>query len=300
VNQSVTDANQGEGFFQTVLTHVADAVVTTDAEGRVTFANPAAEKLYGMTQEAVVGRALADLLSSFHAASGESLGEITTAVARRGRWQGEIAHRIPDGHDVLVEASISLIRDTAGLVLGSVSVLREISDRKAAEALIAYQAAHDGLTGLLTRRAFMAQLEAALDTSCSVTLVFLDLNAFKTINDLHGHERGDEVLQAVAGRVSGAIRAGDLVGRFGGDEFVILARDLDDAAATLTLLDRITALFGEPIRCRNGDVHLVGASIGVARSLPGDKPDGLLRRADTAMYEAKHSTESASAYRFAP
>jgi diguanylate cyclase (GGDEF)-like protein/PAS domain S-box-containing protein len=292
--------NQAEGFFQTVLAHVADAVVTTDARGCVTFANPAAEKLYGMTQEAALGRTLADVHSSFDAASGETLDEITTVVVRQGTRQGEIAQRTSNGPDVLVEASISLIRDHAGLVLGSVSVLREISDRKAAEALIAHQAAHDSLTGLLTRRAFMIELQAALDATRRLALVFLDLNAFKTINDIHGHGRGDEVLQAVAGRVARAIRAGDLAGRFGGDEFVILAHDLDGAPATEEFLNRITGLFAAPIRCRSGDLHLVGASIGVARSSPGDNPDGLLRRADAAMYEAKHSTEAASAYRLAP
>jgi diguanylate cyclase (GGDEF)-like protein/PAS domain S-box-containing protein len=299
MDTSVTVVKQGGEFFQTVLTHVADAVVTTDAQGRVTFANPAAEKLYGMNQEAAVGRRLADLLSSFHAASGETLEEITIEVAGRGTWKGEITHRIPDGPDVLVEASISLLHDHAGAVLGSVSVLREISDRKAAEALIAYQATHDSLTGLLTRRAFMSDLQAALDRNRQVALVFLDLNAFKSINDLHGHERGDEVLRSVAGRLAGAIRPGDVAGRFGGDEFVILAHDLDGAAETEQFLERVTSLFAAPIRCRGGDRHLVGASIGVARSTPGDNPDGLLRRADTAMYEAKHSTEAASAYRLA-
>jgi diguanylate cyclase (GGDEF)-like protein/PAS domain S-box-containing protein len=299
MDNSVVVVKQGEEFFQTVLAHVADAVVTTDAYGRVTFANPAAERLYGMTLRAATGRRLADLHSRFQAASGETLDEITIAVAEHGTWQGEIAQRTPDGPDVLVEASISLLHDHTGTVLGSVSVLREISDRKAAEARTAYQADHDSLTGLLTRRAFMSELQVALDASRRLALVFLDLNAFKTINDLHGHERGDEVLRAVAGRLAGAIRSGDLAGRFGGDEFVILAHDLDDAARTKAFLDGITSLFAAPIRCRGGDTHLVGASIGVARSSPGDNPDGLLRRADTAMYEAKHSTETASAYRLA-
>jgi diguanylate cyclase (GGDEF)-like protein/PAS domain S-box-containing protein len=288
-----------EQFFRTVLDQVADAVITTDAYGCVTFANPAAENLYGISENDARGRNLTDLLSTFRTASGAALDHVTAQVATQGRWHGEITQRTPDGPDLLVDASISLLRDSHGTVLGSVSVVREISERKASERLIAYQATHDSLTGLLNRAAFMTALNTALRSRPAPILIFVDLNAFKAINDTHGHARGDEVLQAVAQRLTGAIRTGDLVGRFGGDEFVILAYHLHHHPAAKQFLDRLTASLLGPIPCRDGDVHRVGASIGIAHATPGDNPDTLLRKADMAMYQAKHSTETASAYRFA-
>lgn len=289
-----------EDYFRRILDHVPDAVVTTDPLGRVTFANPAAEALYGIPEEMALGRGLADLLSAFDAGQGIGLDEVTGVVAREGRWHGEIVQRTPDGRDLLVEASVSLLRQEDGAVLGSVSILREVSDRKAAERLISHQASHDGLTGLLNRVAFMAELRSRLASGRPVTLAFLDLNGFKAINDSHGHERGDEILVAVAGRMAGGIRAGDIAGRFGGDEFVLLALGLEEPDAIVGYVDRITALFAEPVRARGGTVHPVGVSMGIAHSRPDDTPDTLLRRADSAMYEAKRSTEVASAYRVAP
>jgi PAS domain S-box-containing protein len=272
-----------EQFFRTVLDQVADAVITTDAYGCVTFANPAAENLYGISENDARGRNLTDLLSTFRTASGAALDHVTAQVATQGRWHGEITQRTPDGPDLLVDASISLLRDSHGTVLGSVSVVREISERKASERLIAYQATHDSLTGLLNRAAFMTALNTALRSRPAPILIFVDLNAFKAINDTHGHARGDEVLQAVAQRLTGAI----------------LAYHLHHHPAAKQFLDRLTASLLGPIPCRDGDVHRVGASIGIAHATPGDNPDTLLRKADMAMYQAKHSTETASAYRFA-
>ena len=164
-----------KAFFRCVLDHVSDAVVTTDEHGRVTFANPAAEHLYGLSEAQALGRGLGELLRGFNAGAAGNLADITGAVARDGRWHGEIMQRTPDRPELLVEASISLLRHD-GNVVGSVSVVREVSDRRAAEQLIAYQATHDGLTGLLNRAAWMAALETALTSRRAVVVVFVDLN----------------------------------------------------------------------------------------------------------------------------
>jgi diguanylate cyclase (GGDEF)-like protein/PAS domain S-box-containing protein len=300
VQQLSVPPSREEQYFRKVLQQVSDAIVTTDNHGRVTYANPAAETLYGIAEQDAVGRSLTDLLAMFTAEHHGNLDAITAVVARQGRWHGEIAQRSLDGRDLLVEASISLLRDDDGTVMGSASVVREISERKAAERQISYQATHDGLTGLLNRAAFMTELRFSLAADRQPALVFLDLNGFKDINDIYGHDRGDEILQAVAGRLSGTVRTGDAAGRFGGDEFVLLAHDLHDPAAATAYLDRVTAVFADPVQCRNGSTYPVGASMGVAHSKHGDNPDSLLRRADIAMYEAKRSTVVASAYRTAP
>jgi diguanylate cyclase (GGDEF)-like protein len=127
----------------------------------------------------------------------------------------------------------------------------------------------------------------------------LDLNGFKAINDLHGHDRGDEILRVIGGRLTGELRSGDAAARFGGDEFVLSAHELTDTAATDAYLERIIGLFSHPVKCRGGAVHAVVASVGVAHSTADDDPDSLIQRADRAMYEAKRSTEVVSAYRTA-
>jgi diguanylate cyclase (GGDEF)-like protein/PAS domain S-box-containing protein len=289
--------SQEERYLRQLLDHVSDAVVATDTQGRVTFANPAAQKLYGIAEDDAVGRGLLELLDMFDAGGQADINEITNVVAREGQWHGELIQRALDGRELVVEASVSMLADDDGMVLGSVSIIREISGRKAAERQISYQATHDGLTGLLNRTAFLRELNESLTAGRQPTLIFLDLNGFKTINDLHGHDRGDEILRVIGSRLIGGLRPGDTAGRFGGDEFVLLAHGLTDRVASVAYLHRIMALFTDPIRCRDEATHTVGVSVGVAHSAPGDDPDELIRRADSAMYDAKRSTEVASAFR---
>ena len=288
-----------ERYLRQLLDHVSDAVVATDTYGRVTFANPVAQSLYGIAEEDAVGRGLLELLDMFDAGGNTDVDEITGVVAREGRWHGELIQRALDGRELVVEASVSMLADDDGAVLGSVSIIREISGRKEAERQISYQATHDGLTGLLNRTAFMRQLHESLTSGRQPTLVFLDLNGFKSINDLHGHDRGDEILRVIGSRLAGGLRPGDAAGRFGGDEFVVLAHGLSDEAAAGAFLRRMMSLFTDPIRCRGEVSHSVGVSVGVAHSSPGDDPDELIRRADRAMYDAKRSTEVSSAFRTA-
>jgi diguanylate cyclase (GGDEF)-like protein/PAS domain S-box-containing protein len=294
-----TPYSQAERYLRRILEHVSDAVVATDTSSRVTFANPAAQKLYGIAGEDAVGHNLLDLLDMFDTVGKVSVDEIAGVVAREGRWYGELTQRALDGRDLLVEVTVSMLRDDDGTVLGSVSIVREISDRKAAERQIAYQATHDGLTGLLNRTAFLRELNSSLAAGRRPALVFLDLNGFKAINDLHGHDRGDEILQVIGERLMGGLRPGDAAGRFGGDEFVLLAHGLNDQPGVDAYLQRIIALFTDPVSCQGGAAHTVGVSVGVAHSAADDDPDSLIRRADRAMYEAKRSTEVVSAYRTA-
>ena len=291
--------SQEERYLRQLLDHVSDAVVATDTQGRVTFANPAAQKLYGIAEKDAVGRGLLELLDLFDTGENTDVDEITGVVAREGHWHGELTQRALDGRELVVEASVSMLADDDGTVLGSVSIIREISERKAAERQISYQATHDGLTGLLNRTAFMRELQESLNSGRQPTLIFLDLNGFKSINDLHGHDRGDEILRVIGSRLAGGLRPGDTAGRFGGDEFVLLAHGLSDRASSEAYLERIMRLFTDPVRCRGDITHTVGVSVGVAHSAPGDDPDELIRRADSAMYDAKRSTEVTSAYRTA-
>jgi diguanylate cyclase (GGDEF)-like protein len=164
----------------------------------------------------------------------------------------------------------------------------DITRRRQAEDDLAYQASHDALTGLLNRRAFAAQAQQMLDGSESaiVAILFVDVDDFKIVNDSLGHDAGDELLIAVTQRLSSVIREGDLLGRFGGDEFVLCLNEPTTEAASATAR-RISRAVEVPFNL-SGVERLVTLSIGLATAEPDELAiDSLLRDADLAMYEAK-------------
>jgi diguanylate cyclase (GGDEF)-like protein/PAS domain S-box-containing protein len=163
--------------------------------------------------------------------------------------------------------------------------------RKQAEQALRHIAMHDGLTGLCNRQSLQQRLGWALKRSQRdhkrLAVMFLDLDNFKRINDTLGHGAGDELIQACAGRISAVLREGDTVARFGGDEFVLLLEDLNDAADAASVADKVMASCADPFFIEGQDLH-VTASIGVS-IYPEDGTDAesLLKNADTAMYRAK-------------
>lgn len=159
-----------------------------------------------------------------------------------------------------------------------------------------HAATHDSLTGLLHRGALLDALHRFEDDGVVVSLLFLDLDRFKPVNDTHGHEAGDVVLRIIAERLVGAVRGDDLVSRVGGDEFAVVAVGVQDAGELHALAERLADAIGRPIAIDRGGVPLttkVGVSIGVAvPEPPGPRsPDSLLAAADSAMYAAKRSPD---------
>jgi diguanylate cyclase len=170
---------------------------------------------------------------------------------------------------------------------GVVSALaRDNAERRRLEAELSHRATHDALTGLTNRRGFQDSLEAALATGGRFSVLFLDLDDFKTVNDTLGHPAGDALLEAVAGRIRHEVRAGDVVARLGGDEFAVLAARLDaDAAGEIA--ERIIRAVEEPFHVA-GTTVTVGASVGVVDpSRASRDASELMRAADVAMYGAK-------------
>ena len=154
---------------------------------------------------------------------------------------------------------------------------------------LAHRASHDALTDLPNRHLLHDTLRAALAVSRRhgglVGVVFLDLDGFKAVNDTVGHAGGDAVLVEVARRLRAVVREGDVVGRIGGDEFVVVARSVSPDEIS-TLVVRLEEVFAEPMTVAGRELA-VRASIGVAMSDGHTEPDGLLGRADRSMYEAK-------------
>ncbi len=157
-----------------------------------------------------------------------------------------------------------------------------------------HQAQHDALTGLANRNSLFAELDRASERAKKndtvLGVLFLDLDRFKVINDSMGHEAGDELLRIVATRLKSAVRGSDLVARFGGDEFVVVCRDLLSERSVLAVAEQILKSFQQPVSL-NGAAQVVSTSIGVAIALPADtrRPEDLVRDADAAMYRAKKS-----------
>lgn len=185
-------------------------------------------------------------------------------------------------------AQVSLIAAASGAMFILARFTVAVRDQDRAQAQLVHQARHDPLTGLANRSVLGDKLRRALPGSgYPVTVLYLNLDGFRAVNDAHGHDAGDAVLQAVARRLSAAVRESDLVVRLGGDEFVMLCPGVP-ASDAVQLADRILRDVAEPVSF-GGHLLTVGASIGINAHVdsPGTAPAAVLRSADAAMYEAK-------------
>ncbi len=170
------------------------------------------------------------------------------------------------------------------------NVLANAIERRAAEQRTQHEALHDPLTGLPNRNLFLDRLKQSLTVAArrenSIAVLFLDLDQFKLVNDSLGHAAGDELLAAVAPRIEGALRPGDTVARFGGDEFAILAEDVGNERGATRIAERIAETLARPFILRERE-HFVSASIGISIGGGTEAPESLIRDADSALYRAK-------------
>ncbi|MPZ99439.1 MAG: EAL domain-containing protein [Dehalococcoidia bacterium] len=207
----------------------------------------------------------------------------------------EVRLRHPDGGWRDYSATITNLLSTRS-VGGIVVNARDITERKALEDQLRHQAFHDPLTMLPNRALFMDRLEHALESTvrrqANVAVMFLDLDRFKFLNDSLGHHVGDELLVAVAERMARAMRPGDTVARWGGDEFTILCEDIETAEEAMELAERLCDLLREPVQLA-GHNAIVTASVGVALSGPDTvQPRELIRSSDIALFHAKEEGRS--------
>ncbi|GAA2713285.1 putative bifunctional diguanylate cyclase/phosphodiesterase [Actinoplanes palleronii] len=280
-----------EAYFRTLIQSTADVILILDEQDAVRYASPSATKLFGAIVEA--GTPLTALITA------DGQDALRDVLARLERGNGdlngvELTAQGPGRRQMLIECDLRNLRDDP-TVAGLVITMRDVTEQRRLEDDLTHQAFHDSLTGLANRVLFRNRLEQAYMVAerdgATLGVLFVDLDDFKEVNDTLGHAIGDQLLLAVARRISSIIGAGSTAARMGGDEFAILVEQADSADAAEDVAARIVTALNSPLEVPDGEgsTHLVSGavSIGVATNRDADGATELLRHADLALYLAK-------------
>jgi diguanylate cyclase (GGDEF)-like protein/PAS domain S-box-containing protein len=274
-----------EVYFRTLIQNTSDLILIVDDEDRIRYASPSAGQILGADPVGV------ELPAIIHPSDRVRLTDVLAAVRGGGGPQQGLDFRAVGRRrtEVMLEMHCRDLR-TDSTVAGLVVTLRDVTERRQLERELTHQAFHDSLTGLANRVLFADRLGHALARGARdgsvVGVLFIDLDDFKVVNDTLGHAVGDQLLIAVAERISGALRADDTAARLGGDEFAALVENVQDPGAVEETATRILAALAEPIII-DGEPQQAVASIGITTTPEADTADALLRQADLALYVAK-------------
>jgi diguanylate cyclase (GGDEF)-like protein/PAS domain S-box-containing protein len=276
-----------EAQFRAVFEHAPFAVSMVTLDGTIIDANYASCAMLGRTREALIGMQAEDLI---HPDDRERAVDAANRQLGGDGNASEFRLVSADGDELWVISSAAVVEPGGDEEPYVVSIQADITERRALEAALAHEATRDPLTGVMNRGAIMTQLELALlqRHASPLGLLFVDLDYFKIVNDTFGHEAGDAVLVTVARRIVDAVREGDIVGRIGGDEFVVICHEITGEREALEVGERVRKAIAETIRVRGG-LAQVDASIGVVLGDPNADAAGLMRRVDEAAYSAKRS-----------
>lgn len=284
--------SQSEERYRTILEEMQEGYFEVDLAGNFTFVNDSTCRNLGYSREEMLGASyraftvqedLEPVYETFNQAyrTGEPIEGFTWRAIRK------------DGSTRFFEASVSPLRNGQGEMVGFRCLARDITERKRMEQQLKDMATHDALTGLPNRRLFNDRLHMALAQAQrnhrTLAVVLLDLDRFKDINDMLGHNVGDQLLEAVGKRLTNLMRKSDTVARWGGDEFILLAPDMARVEDAAKIAQRILEAFRKPFVFGNQELDIT-VSIGIA-SYPDDGEDAetLIKNADVAMYSAKEN-----------
>ncbi|HTV79267.1 MAG TPA: EAL domain-containing protein [Steroidobacteraceae bacterium] len=281
---------------QVTLQSIGDGVISTCARGLIEYMNPVAQKLTGWTLAEARGRALTEVLSLIDETTRE---HVSHSLERLLGGAGPVSAATQpvlltrQGQEVAVQESAAPIRDRSGTVIGAVVVVHDVTQERRLKRALSYQASHDALTGLINRREFDVRLRDALGLAQrgerQFSLLYVDLDQFKVVNDTCGHQAGDRLMREITSLLRARVRTQDTIARLGGDEFGILLDGMAEGQA-----HRIAEGVREAIHTHRfvwgGSTLFVGASIGVVGiHRDTDSVAAVLSAADIACYAAKQS-----------
>jgi diguanylate cyclase (GGDEF)-like protein/PAS domain S-box-containing protein len=275
-----------QALYPKLINLMLDTVFVVDKDNQIVFVNDACETLLGYHADELVGTPITDYMHpDDRAATRASILRVMNDqphVDFRNRYickDGAIVH-------ILWSARWS---EEEGVRIG---VARDVTALRQAEAELRFLAHHDPLTELTNRALFYDRLDSALRMAhrhqSNLAVLYVDINDFKIINDLHGHAVGDRVLCTIARRLESCVRETDTVARMGGDEFTVLLTDIQSTDAVFEKVEQINVLMAEPLVAELDAVRMPSCSIGVAcYPLDGENADALLSHADSNMYQMK-------------
>ncbi|MEU0794736.1 EAL domain-containing protein [Amycolatopsis sp. NPDC005961] len=284
-----TARRRAEQNYRTVVASLDEGVLVMGPGGLIEAANPAACRIIGVTEAELVGVPCHTLVLFTEAGHWIPPDETPSVQTRRtGVSHNGLVVRLrrPDGRDVWVSLTSRLLNPDDPAALAVVTSFTDITETRAISARLAHDATHDPLTRLANRTLVLDRLDGT--GRGALTVLFLDLDKFKVINDSLGHSVGDQVLRIVGERLRRCSGRDDLVGRLGGDEFVVVTGEVTEPAEVRALAEHLRAALAEPIGVLGRQLHL-DASIGVVLVGSADRrsAEDLLRDADVAMYQAK-------------
>jgi diguanylate cyclase (GGDEF)-like protein/PAS domain S-box-containing protein len=288
IQKDITQLHAAEStgnLFAKAIDAAYDGIFITNAEGTIEFANQGFEIITGYTPTEVIGRDPSVLKSGRH-----------DKTFYKGLWRhlneglpfrAMVVNRHKHGHEIHCQQTITPVKNASGEITHFISIIKDLTDRVFAELKLREQASHDSLTGLLNRRAGEIELDVVLiqaqEQDASFSLLMLDIDDFKAVNDTHGHPQGDEVIKKVADILMEQTRKTDKCIRWGGEEFIVIlpACHHDKAQA---IADKIRAMMSEVYFEEIGQVTL---SVGVTEFTDNDNPASILERVDENLYAAK-------------
>jgi len=280
---------------RTILDNANDAYVCMDADGIVKAWNKQAEHIFGWADEEAIGRRLDKLIIPNELQQAHQAGMRRFALEKTSEMMGkriELDGMRKDGTRIPIELQVNVLEINAHTLF--TSFLRDITDRKQLESLLKNEARNDPLTGLPNRRKLEEILPIAVQRAkanqTALSILFVDLDGFKLINDTYGHNVGDMLLREVANRIDKSTRQSDTVARYAGDEFIIVLEGISHVSVTTRIAEKILQTISEPFHF-NQIVLNVTVSIGIAyytsENSQETQASELIRQADKAMYTAK-------------
>lgn len=297
-------------LFQLITENAADMIAVVDPEGRRLYNSPAYQKVLGYSSEELKGTQGLDQIHPDDRQRVKAAAEKARITGRGERLEYRMRHK--DGSWRIIESTASTVRNSTGDIEKLVIVNRDISDRKRAEELLEYNSLHDGLTRLPNRALFLRQLERAFAVSkrhddYNFSVLFLDIDEFKLINDSLGHEAGDELLIQLGTRLTASLRGLDTVARpqvevgvvdngalakLGGDEYAVLLDDIRQPSDAMRVFRRLEQGLHVPFLIRGHEI-VISVSVGIALNRSSySEPGDVLRDAEIAMHRAKKGGKS--------